>query len=163
MANASLDPNRLRTSLIDFDGRVGRSRFALVAIGVSVALPPMIDLAVLCLKVLGAPLPSRDIPSILSGVTLPEWLARPVLVADGLGIAVIAFVLLSFEVRRLHDLNATGWLVLAFPVLSLLPFPDIDPLPSIASLVWFALLGVIPGTNGPNAYGPISAIGSGRA
>ncbi len=48
---------------------------------------------------------------------------------------------LAVSVRRLHDLNRSGWLLL----LALIPI-----------LGWFALLVLVclDGTHGPNAYGP---------
>ena len=44
-------------------------------------------------------------------------------------------------VKRLHDLNKTGWLYLLFFI----------PLVNIGMLIW---VGFFKGTNGPNQYGP---------
>jgi uncharacterized membrane protein YhaH (DUF805 family) len=55
---------------------------------------------------------------------------------------------IMLSIRRFHDLNQTGWLVLVFKVLGALP--GIGLLASIGNLLWFAL----PGTTGPNRYGP---------
>lgn len=55
---------------------------------------------------------------------------------------------IMLQIRRFHDLGKTGWLVLVFRVAG--AFPVIGNIAAIANLVWFA----IPGTNGPNQYGP---------
>ena len=55
---------------------------------------------------------------------------------------------IMLQIRRFHDLGQTGWLVLAFIILGALP--GIGLFFDIANLIWFA----VPGTNGPNQYGP---------
>lgn len=55
---------------------------------------------------------------------------------------------IALSVRRFHDLNQTGWLVLVFVLLSFVPL--IGFVVSIGWLIWFAM----PGTVGPNKYGP---------
>jgi len=66
-----------------------------------------------------------------------------------LGLAFLAHIvgLLALSVRRFHDLNQTGWLVLIFAVLGMIPL--VGMLASIGQLVWFAM----PGTKGTNKYG----------
>jgi len=65
--------------------------------------------------------------------------------------ALVAFALVTFlpsiavAVRRFHDLNQTGWLVLVFWVAGV-----IIPGAGIAQLIWF----ILKGTDGPNKYGP---------
>lgn len=67
---------------------------------------------------------------------------------------MICFALVNFlpnimiSIRRFHDLNQTGWLVLLFFVIG--QFPVIGLLSGIANIIWF----IFPGTNGPNKYGP---------
>jgi len=67
---------------------------------------------------------------------------------------MICFALANFlpnimvSIRRFHDLNQTGWLVLLFFVVGQLPF--IGTLAGLANIVWF----IFPGTSGPNKYGP---------
>jgi uncharacterized membrane protein YhaH (DUF805 family) len=146
------DASRAWPATIDFEGRVSRLPFALITLGIGMAMPLMIDLAVLCARDLGAALPSRDIPALLQWV--PASAALPLLIVDGIAIVTLVVILLSFEVRRLHDMNITGWLVLARLAFPALPLPDVDPFPSIAFLIWWLLLATIPGTAGPNAYGP---------
>ena len=64
----------------------------------------------------------------------------------GLLFALINFLPgLSVQVRRFHDLDQTGWLVLVFAIAGL-----IIPGSGLAQLIWFAFRG----TDGPNRYGP---------
>ena len=72
------------------------------------------------------------------------------LLAVVMGLAVLAIVIpgLALSVRRFHDLGQTGWLVLVFAILGAIPLIGI--LASIGQLIWFAM----PGTTGPNKYGP---------
>nr|WP_233343233.1 DUF805 domain-containing protein [Hyphomonas sp. Mor2] len=66
----------------------------------------------------------------------------------GLGYLAIIIPAIALTVRRFHDLNQTGWLVLVFVLLSVIPL--IGLIASIGWLIWFAM----PGTTGPNKYGP---------
>lgn len=52
---------------------------------------------------------------------------------------------IAVQVRRFHDLDQTGWLVLVFAILN-----AIIGVTAFAQLIWFALAG----TDGPNKYGP---------
>ena len=66
-------------------------------------------------------------------------------------LAGVLFVLLNIipsyavAARRFHDLDQTGWLVLVFVIANAFVFVSV-----FAQLIWFAL----PGTDGPNQYGP---------
>ncbi|MCI4644509.1 MAG: DUF805 domain-containing protein [Hyphomonadaceae bacterium] len=66
------------------------------------------------------------------------------------GLFVLACIipLIALQVRRFHDLNQTGWLVLAFYVAGFIPIVSL--VSGIAQIVWFCF----PGTQGPNKYGP---------
>jgi uncharacterized membrane protein YhaH (DUF805 family) len=63
------------------------------------------------------------------------------------GLLAIVFIFgvlvpqISVSVRRLHDTNASGWFFLLF----ILPYVG-----GLIAIVW----GCIPGTQGPNKYGP---------
>lgn len=72
-------------------------------------------------------------------------LAFVVLGIIGLGILIPS---IAVQVRRLHDRDMSGWWLLGAYVLSLVPV--IGFLASIALLVVF----VLPGTPGPNRFGP---------
>ncbi|HPE49639.1 MAG TPA: DUF805 domain-containing protein [Hyphomonas sp.] len=66
-----------------------------------------------------------------------------------LGLYFLAVIIPSIAlfVRRLHDINQTGWIYLGIVVASFIPV--IGLLASIASIV----IACIPGTKGPNKYG----------
>jgi len=66
------------------------------------------------------------------------------------GLYALAIIIPSIAlfVRRLHDINQTGWIYLGIVVASFIPV--IGLIASIASIV----IACIPGTNGPNKYGP---------
>ncbi|MEL6724290.1 MAG: DUF805 domain-containing protein [Pseudomonadota bacterium] len=55
---------------------------------------------------------------------------------------------IALSVRRFHDLGQTGWLLLVFVLLGLIPIVGI--LATIGLYIWFAM----PGKVGPNQYGP---------
>lgn len=52
-------------------------------------------------------------------------------------------------VRRLHDRNMSGWWILWFPLLSLLPFVG-----WVVPWIQLVILWLLDGTPGPNLYGP---------
>ena len=68
-----------------------------------------------------------------------------IMVLYGLGIIIPSIALF---VRRLHDINQTGWIYLGLVIAGFIPF--INFLASIAQIV----IACIPGTVGPNKYGP---------
>lgn len=55
---------------------------------------------------------------------------------------------IALFVRRLHDINQTGWIYLGLVIAGFIPFLNL--LASIAQIV----IACIPGTVGPNKYGP---------
>lgn len=69
----------------------------------------------------------------------------------GLLMAIFLFGLVNFlpnislQVRRFHDLDQTGWLVLVFTIAN-----------AVIGLTWFAQMiwYMVRGTYGPNKYGP---------
>jgi len=71
------------------------------------------------------------------------------LIAGILGLAGLAVIVpwIALGVRRFHDLGQTGWLVLVFMVLSVIPLIGI--LTFLGQLIWFAM----PGNTGPNKFG----------
>jgi uncharacterized membrane protein YhaH (DUF805 family) len=62
-------------------------------------------------------------------------------------LAVFLVPSIAVAVRRWHDMDKTGWMVLLFAVLGMIPV--IGFLASIANIVFMCL----PGTSGPNQYG----------
>ena len=75
---------------------------------------------------------------------------------------IIAFSLVNFlpsimiSIRRFHDLDRTGWLVLVFFIAGNL-LPPIGIVASLINFFWF----MFPGTEGPNKYGQ-DPLGSGH-
>ena len=67
-----------------------------------------------------------------------------------LGLYCLAIVIpgIALFVRRLHDINQTGWIYLGLVVASMIPV--IGLIASIAIIV----IACLPGTVGPNKYGP---------
>ncbi|MEZ5997677.1 MAG: DUF805 domain-containing protein [Hyphomonas sp.] len=63
------------------------------------------------------------------------------------GLAVLIPSIALF-IRRLHDINQTGWIYLGLVIASFIPFLGL--LAGIAGIV----ICCIPGTAGPNKYGP---------
>lgn len=65
-------------------------------------------------------------------------------------IYVLAIIIpgIALFIRRLHDINQTGWIYLGLVVASVIPV--IGFIASIAMIV----IACIPGTKGPNKYGP---------
>ena len=55
---------------------------------------------------------------------------------------------IAVAVRRLHDRDMSGWWYLGFIVLSLIP------LLNVISAIAFIVLMALPGTEGPNRFGP---------
>lgn len=68
------------------------------------------------------------------------------------GLYMLAIIVPSIAllVRRLHDINQTGWIALGLYVCAIIPIINL--------LAWAAqiVIGVLPGTAGPNKYGPDS-------
>jgi len=80
---------------------------------------------------------------LLAGFARAEWMAGAL---GLLGLAVLLVLQILLTVQRCHDFNASGWV-------SLVAF-----IPLAALLFWF-----IPGTAGPNRFGPPPPPNSPRA
>jgi uncharacterized membrane protein YhaH (DUF805 family) len=83
-----------------------------------------------------------------SGVTAPNPIGIGILAILGIYVLAILIPSIALFIRRLHDINQTGWIYLAIVVVGFIPV--IGLLGSIAQIV----VGVIPGTVGENKYGP---------
>ena len=72
------------------------------------------------------------------------------LFAGLIGLYALAIIIPSIAlfVRRLHDINQTGWIYLGLVIAGFIPL--INFVASIAQIV----IACIPGTAGPNKYGP---------
>ena len=101
------------------------------------------------------------IVSVLALETIAKAIYRidmPADVKSMLAVGVIlvtvlcAVLAIPVSVRRLHDLNLSGWWYLA--VFFLPRFIPDAPIRSVASIALLLILGGIDGTCGPNRFGP---------
>jgi len=120
---------------VDFQGRSRRSEYWWVALFNVIV---MAVLAIL-LMVLGGFNPETGEMGPLGFVFIG------IMGLYGLGIIIPSIALF---IRRLHDINQTGWIYLGLVIASFIPL--IGLLASIAQIV----IACIPGTAGPNKYGP---------
>jgi uncharacterized membrane protein YhaH (DUF805 family) len=120
----------MQALLFSFQGRINRAKFWLVHVAMWLVM------AVVFGVVVGDAALSTD----------PEAALRSLGMAPGLILAVVNVLMfwvgLAVGVKRWHDRNKSGWWVLIALV------PVIGP-------VWYLIeCGLLPGTRGPNAYGP---------
>ena len=73
----------------------------------------------------------------------------------GLIISWVFFVSIRCQISRLHDLNISGWWILAIILIQVI-FNFIWRLPYV-NYVFAALFFLLPGTKGPNKFGDLSA------
>ncbi|MXP25620.1 DUF805 domain-containing protein [Altererythrobacter indicus] len=126
----------------DFSGRSRRKEFWMFTLGY------VIILAVLAIGLFsGASLSTLEDPAALENMAGGGTF---IVFAILMGIVVLALLIpsIAVNVRRLHDRDMSGWWYLGFAVLSNVPYVGI--LVSIGYLVLMAL----PGTEGPNRFGP---------
>jgi uncharacterized membrane protein YhaH (DUF805 family) len=84
-------------------------------------------------------------------------------VAGFISIIVLLYPLLAISIKRLHDLNLSGWWCLLglapHYILHFAPLVGLGDLHSprgdaAVSAAWLVVVGFIRGTAGPNSYGP---------
>jgi uncharacterized membrane protein YhaH (DUF805 family)/Tfp pilus assembly protein PilE len=133
----------------DASARIGRARYLAYPWGVILLMLPAIVLAII------------------------GFVTHIVLLAGLLFLAIEVFALVMsgvFIVRRLHDFNWNGWWSLTYWALQLwsfaLTFHQLftDPLgprpagswmPALLLIVYLLVLVLVPGSKGPNRYGPV--------
>ncbi len=133
--------------LFSFKNRIGRRDYWIgYAFNFLLFLIPMIIFAVYgavdIFKAQNVP-----VPDWLAMITTPNGKAIATLIIIPLLIAGIWSGLAIF-VKRLHDLNLTGWLSLTL-ILTIVPILGV-----ILFFVLPIVMGCISGTPGPNKYGP---------
>jgi uncharacterized membrane protein YhaH (DUF805 family) len=114
-------------------------------------------------------LPIAFAPMVLSSVTPPEELGTVVMVAFwaiiGTTILCLAWISLGVQVKRWHDRNRSGWMVLFFIIPSVIieVVTSIEPSPiglagaliAVVVALWCLFeLGFRKGTRGSNTFGP---------
>lgn len=120
---------------VDFQGRSRRSEYWWVALFHLIVF----GVLAILLGVLGGFNPETGAMGPLGFVFVG------VMFLYGLGIIIPSIALF---VRRLHDINQTGWIYLGLVIAGFIPL--INFVASIAQIV----IACIPGTVGPNKYGP---------
>lgn len=126
----------------EFSGRSRRMEFwsfALLNVIVSVAL-------MVLLLAGGLPLATLEHPEAgLPAMGAMFWIVLVLVVLWSLGTFIPS---IAVTVRRLHDRDMSGWWYLGFLVASMIPFVNF-----IAGIAFLVLM-FLPGTPGPNRFGP---------
>lgn len=120
----------MQSLLFSFQGRINRAKFWLIHVGMWVVM------AVAFGVLLGGAALSGDPEAAMrSAGTVPGLILVAVYV-------VMVWVGLAAGVKRWHDRNKSGWWIL------------IGLVPVIGGLWYLIECGFLPGTAGPNTYGP---------
>jgi uncharacterized membrane protein YhaH (DUF805 family) len=133
------------------EGRAQRSAFWWVQFYQSVML---LVFGIVIFMAEGGPSFYENLPKLLTPEEFPVLWGSLGFSGKVAGYCILAFSLVNFlpgimlSIRRFHDLDRSGWWVLAFFIASNLPPTAI--LASFANIIWFML----QGTQGPNTYGP---------
>lgn len=124
----------VRTCLFEkyftFSGRASRSEYWLYYL-----------FLVLCIAILAI------VFFVVIEMQLPSTVEIVIFVILGLSLAVVYIPLISVMVRRFHDRDLSGWLVLVAILAGLIPYIGI-----IAN-VWLFAMTVMKGTEGDNRFG----------
>lgn len=125
----------------EFSGRSRRKEYWMFAL-----------LMVFVYLMFGALMLSTIWPQVLAGTTpSPEMFTASFWVGTGLlGIFTLAILLpaVAVTVRRLHDRDMSGWWYLGVVILGQVPY-----LGAVVNLGFLVLM-ALPGTPGPNRFGP---------
>jgi len=120
-------------------GRIGRMRYVVYAFGLTM-------LSYLAIAVVGGIL-----AAIMGGFDSASANSGATMLLGFLAMVVMLFILVMtviYAIRRLNDINASGWFVLLFLV-------------PIVNLIMGLLLIFMPGTRGANKFGPRPVANSG--
>ncbi|GAB5350073.1 Inner membrane protein YhaH [Alteriqipengyuania sp. 357] len=128
----------------DFQGRSRRLEYWMFALLNAIVL----------IVLFGIAFASRGDPAAFAGADAADPFAGYRFLTGGVVIAAVIWGLAAFipsiavTVRRLHDRDMSGWWYLGFALLGVIPVVGF-----LASVAFFVLL-VLPGTPGPNRFGP---------
>ena len=137
-------PAQFAWFFLSFKGRISRQEFwlgyALTIVVVLLLVPRMQDLMLAQGRPASGPWTRRELDTaLLLGKMLPY--------------AVIAWPVLTLYVKRLHDLDFSGWWLLGFFVaVAVVDASGIVPR-SYLSVAFFAVVGFVPGKRGDNRFG----------
>ncbi len=118
---------------VNFEGRASRAEFWWSALFQIIVYISIFILAVIAQAFLGSP--------ATDGYSSP---AAIMMISMAIFYLICWLPRLSIKVRRFHDLDQTGWLVLVFILANAFVIFS-----WFAQMIWFAM----PGTQGPNQYG----------
>ncbi len=99
----------------------------------------------------------HDIPQPLRNIELSQGAAQLVAIGTGIAALIVVVALILVSVRRLHDIGMTGWFLLLWPILIVLIETSSDKTSGVTAMsqvAMEAILMMVPGTAGANAYGP---------
>ncbi len=99
----------------------------------------------------------HDIPQPLRAIEMSASIAQLVAIGTLIAALVLVAVFILLAVWRLHDIGMTGWFLLLWPVLIALiqtSSDKTDGVLAMAEVAFEAILMMVPGTAGANAYGP---------
>jgi uncharacterized membrane protein YhaH (DUF805 family) len=128
----------------DFSGRSRRKEYWSFALLLFIVYIIVVGL----LMATGLPIGAMMHPETAGAVQPPGALFYLILGIAGLGMLAIIVPSIAVVVRRLHDRDMSGWWYLGAIVASMIPIVGF-----IASIALFVLM-VLPGTPGPNRFGP---------
>ena len=127
----------------DFSGRSRRMEYWMFQL-----LNAIVVVVLLLLIFGGMPLDALSNPEALAADTQPGavfWIGAVLAGLWALGTVIPG---IAVVIRRLHDRDMSGWWYLGIIVASAIPFVNF-----IASIAFLVLM-VLPGTKGPNRFGP---------
>lgn len=130
----------------DFSGRSRRMEywmFALLTVIVSIVCVALIFGGMASMEDFATAEETGTNP--FGGMGVLSWIGIAILGIWGLGSIIPS---IAVTVRRLHDLNYSGWIYLGVVLLGIIPIVG-----TIVQLV-FLVFTCLPGTKGPNKYGP---------
>jgi uncharacterized membrane protein YhaH (DUF805 family) len=146
--------------MFSFEGRIGRQDFwicHLILFGISIVLGIALFSAAI------GPILALGMASEKNGGDVDDAAALAAMAPlfPMMGIFFLAQLAmlwpsLAIDVKRLHDRDQSGWLVLIFVFAKFVSWiPIIGLIPGLGSfLFWLINLGILEGTMGPNRYGP---------
>ena len=131
------------SNLTRITGRMGRLDFAILTIGLSL-------LVILIQKMLGI-----NPFYIGASVYTEDELISDALIKQGLSIGISGYLVYAFlSIKRLHDINYSGWLAFIF-VIPLLPLGLLSGLLAFAGFIIKAILLFAKGEPNTNRFGPL--------
>ena len=125
----------MQNLLFSFNGRINRAKFWLVLIATDVVFFVLLGILMAATGMSMDVSPDGAMPSMGGGGVIGGLVAFVLFVAA-------FWIGLAMGVKRYHDRNKSGWWVL------------IALVPVIGGLWYLIEAGFLPGTSGPNQYGP---------